>query len=258
MKTSRISNKKRNLYIFLVTFACLAPLTIGFCYKSEAASSVTLSLSIGLPHKGALKNGEVLPSRGEGYNLMQTAKERKARFGVSELIQLVKWSTFKVHHRHKGAKIAVGDLSKRTGGKFEHHASHQNGRDVDFAFYVLNKNGKSVSISEMIPFDANGFSIEPPMTYRFDVARNWTLVRELVESNKAQVQWIFVAGHLEELLLNYAKEVKAPKRIIWRAEQMMKQPSKSSHWDHFHVRIYCPANDKPHCRDFGPKWGWLR
>ncbi|MBN2716397.1 MAG: penicillin-insensitive murein endopeptidase [Deltaproteobacteria bacterium] len=253
-----MSNKKRIFTIFFLIIGILAPVSIVYSSKSDAASSVTLSLSIGLPHDGALKNAEVLPAKGEGYRLMQTARERKARFGVSELISLIKWSTFKVHSKYQGAQMAVGDLSRRTGGEAEHHASHQNGRDVDFAFYVLNSAGQSVGISEMIPFDKNGYAIDPPMAYRFDVRRNWALVEALITSSKAQVQWIFVAEHLETLLLAHAAACGASKQTIWRAEQIMKQPSKSSHWDHFHVRIYCPANDKPECRDFGPKWGWLR
>ena len=258
MKRTALSNKKSIIVAFLVFFGCFVPIFIGFSTNSEAASTLSLSLSIGLPHKGALKNGEVLPASGEGYHLMSTVKERRARFGVSELIQLIKWSTWKVHQKHHGATIAVGDLSKRTGGEFDHHASHQNGRDVDLVFYALNPKGASVSVNEMIPYDKNGYSVTPPMTYRFDTARNWTLVRELVESRKAHVQWIFVAEHLKTLLLEYAEASGASKQTIWRASQMMKQPSNSAHWDHFHVRIYCPANDKPECRDFGPKWGWLK
>ncbi|MBN2527323.1 MAG: penicillin-insensitive murein endopeptidase [Deltaproteobacteria bacterium] len=253
-----MSNKKRIFQLIFITIVGCGLVHSGFNTQVEAASSISPSLSIGLPHEGALKNGEVLPSTGDGYRLMQTARDRRARFGVVELVQLIKQSTFRVYLNHKGAKAAVGDLSKRTGGEFEHHASHQNGRDVDFAFYILNVKGKSISSNEMIPFDKNGFSIEPPMKYRFDVERNWALVQELAESHKVAVQWIFVAGHLENLLLEHAANAGVSAQTIARAEQMMKQPSKNSHFDHFHIRIYCPANDKPHCKDFGPRWAWYR
>jgi murein endopeptidase len=256
MKRTLMSNKKRDLRIFFSVLCCFTLGFIGFCVNLNAASS--LSLSIGLPFDGALKNGEVLPRSGDGYTLMKTATERRARFGVSELIQMIKWSSFLVHRQYGGEKAAVGDLSMRTGGEFEHHASHQNGRDVDIAFYALNRKGNSVRLNNMIPFDKNGFSIDPPMSYQFDTKRNWALISEMIGSSKAQVQWIFVARHIEELLLAYAEDTGVSAKTIRQAEQVLKQPSNSSHFDHFHVRIYCPEGDKPHCKDHGPKWAWYR
>ncbi|MBN2340742.1 MAG: penicillin-insensitive murein endopeptidase [Deltaproteobacteria bacterium] len=251
-----MSNKKHIFLIFFVFFGLAAPISFGTKYSLSAASS--LSISIGLPHNGALKHGEVLPSKGSGYQLLNTAKERKARFGVTELVMLVKHATFKVHQKHKGKPLAIGDLSKRTGGRFDHHASHQNGRDVDFGFYALDNNGHPVALNGLVPFDKNGFSIKPAMKYKFDLKRNWALVRQLIESPYAGVQWIFIADHLEQLLLDYAAETGVSPTLVRKAEQIMKQPSKSAHWDHYHVRIYCPANDKPECKDFGPKWAWTR
>ena len=256
MKWTDMSNKKHRFRIIFSVFGCFLACFIGFCLNLNAASS--MSLSIGLPFDGSLKHGEVLPKQGDGYSLMSTATERRARFGVSELVQLIKQSTFKVHRKYGGTKATVGDLSVRTGGQFEHHASHQNGRDVDIAFYALNRKGTSVSHQEMIPFDKNGYSIDPPMAYQFDVNRNWALVHAMMESGSAEVQWIFVASHLKEMLLAHAEETGVPRATIRRAEQMMKQPSNSSHFDHFHVRIYCPKGDKPHCQDQGPRWAWYR
>lgn len=258
MKWTLMSNKKR-IFIPIIGFGSL--IVVSFIHTSSvlhAASIFSPSLSIGLPNKGALKNGEVLPRTGDGYRLMTTARSRKARFGVSELVMLVKHATFKVSQKYKGADLAVGDLSTRTGGKFDHHASHQNGRDVDLGFYALSANNRSVSISNLIPFDKNGFSIKPAMKYKFDVTRNWALIQNLVESHHATVQWIFVAAHLETLMIEHAKSIGASPQMIFKAEQMMKQPSKSAHWDHFHVRIYCPNDDKPHCKDFGPMWSWAK
>ncbi len=256
MKRTLMSNKKRHLFVFFSVFSCFTLCFIGFCVNLNAASS--LSISIGLPFDGALKNGEVLPRSGDGYTLMKTATGRRARFGVSELIQMIKWSSFLVHRKYGGEKAAVGDLSMRTGGEFEHHASHQNGRDVDIAFYALNRKGTSVRVHQMIPYDKNGFSIDPPMAYQFDAKRNWALINEMIDSSKAQVQWIFVARHIEEILLAHAEASGVSAGTIRRAEHMMKQPSNSSHFDHFHVRIYCPEGDKPHCKDHGPKWAWYR
>jgi len=216
------------------------------------------SVSVGTPFNGSLIRGEVLPARGSGYRMMQTTRERRARFGVSELVRLVQQSAHRVQRRIPGSMLMVGDLSARRGGPIPHHASHQNGRDVDFAFYMVDRGGAPATAETFVPFDGNGYSVEPPMEYRFDTARNWALVEALLESEAAQVQWIFVADHLRTLLLAHAEESGAGRRALGRARQVLRQPSTRGHWDHFHVRIYCPDGSETRCLDIGPRWAWTR
>jgi penicillin-insensitive murein endopeptidase len=216
------------------------------------------SVSVGTPMSGSLVRGEVLPTRGSGFRMMRTTRDRKARFGVSELVRLVEESAHAVRRRIPGSLLMVGDLSPRKGGRVEHHGSHQSGRDVDFAFYMINNAGQPEATEVFVPFDANGHSVEPPMEYRFDTARNWALVRALLESKTADVQWIFVADHLRALLLDHGETSGAPRSVLGRARQVLHQPGRKGHWDHFHVRIYCPAGDLPRCRDVGPRRAWTR
>jgi penicillin-insensitive murein endopeptidase len=216
------------------------------------------SISEGTPMKGRLSRGEVLPKKGSGYVMRKVTRQRRARFGISELVHLVKEATHKVRRRHSGSLLAVGDLSTRKGGPIENHGSHQSGRDVDLGFYVLDRAGKPAQPPDYVPFDVNGYSVDPPLEYRFDTARNWALVEALIRSDKAEVQWIFVADHLKQLMLDYASSHQAPRNAIGKARQILKQPGKKAHWDHFHVRVYCPADDRPACQDVGPRWAWVR
>ena len=80
----------------------------------------------------------------------------------------------------------------------------------------------------------------------------------LIKSRRASVQWIFVADHLKKLLIEYGKTHGAKKSVLRMAEQIIHQPGKKSHWDHFHVRIYCPSNDRHECKDVGPRWAWTK
>jgi penicillin-insensitive murein endopeptidase len=207
---------------------------------------------------GSLVRGEVLPVEGSGYRLLQTARERKARFGVGELVRLVQQAAHQVRRRIPGSLLLVGDLSTRKGGRAERHGSHRSGRDVDFAFYMVDRTGRPAAAEVFVPFDANGNSVEPPLEYRFDAARNWGLVRALLESKTADVQWIFVADHLRALLLAHGEAAGAPRALLGRARQVLRQPGAKGHWDHFHVRICCPAGDLPRCRDAGPRRAWTR
>jgi penicillin-insensitive murein endopeptidase len=206
--------------------------------------------SIGAPMDGVLVGGAVLPKRGAGFAVMQKTLERRARFGTEELVRLVESAAARVRRQHRGAELAVADLSQRRGGPFVHHGSHQSGRDVDLAFYMRDAAGEPVRPLDFVAFDRNGFSVDPPMAYRFDVARNWAVVAALLTSDRAEVQWIFVAEHLKRLLLEGARAAGARPALVARARQVLRQPGAKSHWDHFHVRVRCPSDGGPACRDW--------
>jgi murein endopeptidase len=214
--------------------------------------------SIGAPMDGALSRGAVLPRRGAGFAVMQKTLARRARFGTAELVRLVEDAAAAVRRRERGAPLMVADLSQRRGGPFEHHGSHQSGRDVDFAFFMRDAKGAAAAPADFVAFDRNGYSVDPPMAFRFDAARNWTLVAALLASTKAEIQWIFVADHLKRILLEQARRTGASSTLVARAERALRQPGPKSHWDHFHVRVRCPAGDGEACRDVAASRGRAR
>jgi hypothetical protein len=64
---------------------------------------------------------------------------------------------------------------------------------------------------------------------------------------------------LQRRLLAQAKRVGAPEWLIDRARALLVQPAVGNkHNSHFHVRIYCPAEDRPQCRDRGPFFAWYQ
>jgi penicillin-insensitive murein endopeptidase len=207
---------------------------------------------------GSLEQGQVLPKKGSGYRIRSETLSRRARFGTAELVALVEDATHRVAGKKPGSVVVVGDLSGPRGGDIENHGSHCSGRDADFLFFVRNSKGKTVVNGEFVAMDANGFSTDPPMELKLDLERNWALIEALLTSKRASVQWIFVAEKVRELLLSYAEAQGASPRVLGMARQVMKQPGSKAHVDHFHVRIYCSADDKPRCVDTGPRWAWTR
>lgn len=222
----------------------------GSSAEPPAGPAAMRSTSIGAPMDGSLARGAVLPKRGAGFAVMQKTLQRRARFGTEELVRLVEDAAAAVRRRDRGAQLYVADLSQRRGGPFEHHGSHQSGRDVDLAFFMRDGKGKPVDPVDFVAFDRNGFSVDPPMAYRFDVARNWAIVAALLTSDRGEVQWIFVAEHLKRLLLERAESSSAAPELVARARRALRQPGAKSHWDHFHVRVRCPAEGGGSCRDW--------
>jgi len=214
------------------------------------------SRSVGLPFDGRLRRAVEL--RESSYLRRVTEYEPRGNFyGTWELVQLLERAAYRVERRVPGAKLSVGELSAREGGRIPGHASHQNGRDVDIAFYMLDGRGDPYPPGAFAAFDARGQGLAPNEGLRFDDARNWELVAKLVADGDARVQYIFVAHHLEQRLLREGRRRGAPASVLHRAETVMVQPASGHrHANHFHVRIYCAPADRPTCRDQGPRHPW--
>ena len=218
------------------------------------------SRSLGFPFQGRLRNGVKLrPSRYLRY--VSEYAQNGNHYGTWELIQLLERAAYRVSRRVRDAtaKLSVGELSRQTGGRIPGHASHQNGRDVDIAFYMLDARGRPFEPFAFAAFDRHGHGLPPNQNLVFDDARNWELIAKLVADGDARVQYIFVANHLKQRLLREGRRRNAPAIVLDRASRAMMQPSQGHrHANHFHVRIYCSPGNRPACRDRAPFHPWHR
>ncbi|MBN8612819.1 MAG: penicillin-insensitive murein endopeptidase [Deltaproteobacteria bacterium] len=214
------------------------------------------SASIGFAFRGRLRRAVHLDESA----LIRHAGEYRAGgnfYGTTELVGLLERAAAQVSRRLPGARLSVGELSRQSGGPIPGHRSHQNGRDVDIAFYMLDGAQHPYDPYAFAAFDRLGHGITPNESLTFDDARNWELVARLVADADARVQYIFVADTLKQRLLRTARRRRAPSRVITRAEAVMVQPAHGHpHRNHFHVRIYCPPGDRPACEDREPYHAW--
>ena len=95
---------------------------------------------------------------------------------------------------------------------------------------------------------------------RFDVARNWAMVRALVQDPRVDVQYLFCNSALRKHLLDHARRIREDPDVIERAAELLHQPGDSlPHDDHLHLRIFCAADDRAWgCVDRGPSWWWKK
>jgi penicillin-insensitive murein endopeptidase len=92
---------------------------------------------------------------------------------------------------------------------------------------------------------------------RFDVARQWALVRALVTDADARVQWVFIHKNLRTLVLAWAEAMSEPVELRARAAEVMLQPQPGGLHD-VHVRTACAAKDLASgCEATGPSRSWL-
>lgn len=247
----------------LATFALLALTLVLLPVRAFGGSEINLqpplgmaSRSVGLVQAGRLARG--MRVRETAYLRHVPDYRANGRFyGTWQLVQLVERAARRVAFRAPGAPLGVGELSAPAGGPVAGHRSHQNGRDVDLAFYATDSRGAPVALRRFVEFDAHGHGLGAGRGLRFDDSRNWLLVEKLVSDPVTRAQYIFVANHLRQRLLAHARAVAAPREAIERAATVMFEPRHGHpHANHFHLRVYCAPEDRPTCRDQAPYWAW--
>jgi penicillin-insensitive murein endopeptidase len=215
------------------------------------------SLSVGATGGGRLERAASIPLSGPGWAFLPMVRSRGTHFGTQEMGALLRRVGARVAKAHPGARMGVGNVSLRDGGKSPWHASHQAGRDVDILMFALNSRGHSVNPTRFFPFGADGRSRDG--RFRFDAARNLTVVEALVTDPEVGVQWIFISDELKALLLAEAARRGLPQASIDRLAEVLHQPTDAlPHDDHFHVRTFCSPEDRRYgCLDHGPFWAWV-
>lgn len=216
------------------------------------------SASVGTASRGVVLGAVELSGEGPHHRCYH---RRAMRYGTAELVGLVERAASKVAAAHPDAILYVGDLSAETGGAQPGHASHESGRDVDFAFFVADPSGLGLEGYPVTRFDRFGAGLAQAgdRALRFDSGRNWALVEALLGDEVAEVQWIFASDGVKALLLQWAIGHDRDPGTISRAVDVIRQPGDSApHDDHFHVRIYCPPSAGAGCVDVGPVWPWLK
>ena len=237
----------------------LAALLASGCVGTPSPLSPGLGGSVGLPHQGSLTGGAMLAERGDGF-----VRFRKdgMKWGNPRLVSTIEHAAAAVRARVPGGPdLVVGDLSDRHGGRHERHRSHRTGRDVDLTFFALTPDGRPVPSPGFVKFGADGLG-KPEggnaRWLRFDVRRQWELVKALLEAPESNVQWIFCARWLEALIIEWALARGEDPELVWHAEVVLKQPGDSApHDDHFHVRLACTPEEAVAGCDGGPRWAWM-
>ncbi|MCU0692888.1 MAG: penicillin-insensitive murein endopeptidase [Polyangiaceae bacterium] len=206
------------------------------------------TLSVGAPNAGQLIDGvqlsptnvvRVLPAwSGPGF-----------QWGLPELVNMIHRAAASVAQRFPPATLSVGDLSGHRGGAIREHLSHQSGRDVDVAFFMVDSDDRPILDDDFVSFNLEGKSDVLPGA-RFDDTRNWALVQAVLSDREARVLAIFVSNDLKQRLLAEAVRVGAPLALRRRAGRFMVEPTGSTpHDNHFHIRIACPARQLGICED---------
>jgi penicillin-insensitive murein endopeptidase len=216
------------------------------------------SFSIGTASRGYLVNGVAMKPRHPCLKIRVSAKNKRAHFGTRALVEGLEQAACAVQRKWPGSELYAGDLSAEAGGDLRGHASHNSGRDADIAFYMRDAAGRMADSTRMLPIRPDGRAKWGGEVV-FDLARNWALVEALLKNPRIQVQYLFVANHLRDLLLAHAAQEGVSKDVLSHAKAVLRQPGDSSpHVEHFHLRIYCGLKERLEgCLDYGTIHPWV-
>jgi len=189
--------------------------------------------------------------------ILPRQKERGLRYGTDELVATLE-HTAQVFFEATATPLWIGNVSRPAGGDISWSVSHNSGRDADLAFAYVDGAGNPADPPDLVPLDARGLA--PRLGLRFDAPRTWRIVRALLESPHADVQYLFISTPLRGLLLAHARQQGAPTDLVKRAEEALRQPAGSSaHDDHLHLRLYCSERDVlAGCINTGVEHAWYR
>lgn len=216
------------------------------------------SRSLGSSTRGQLVHGAYLAPVGDHWRILTRQRARHLNYGSDALIALIQDAAETVAAAHPESVLLVGNIGAPHGGAIRYSVSHHNGKDADLAFYATDPDGVPVDAPDLLIFNDNGQSRAYQGYYRFDVARNWSLVEALINSRAAEIQYLFISNGLRKLLLDHAREIGAADALIAQAETLLRQPGvKAPHDDHLHIRIFCSMEDlMVGCEDFGAMHAW--
>ena len=158
------------------------------CARAPSPLAPHWAGSIGLPHRGVLTKASELRAEGAGYRLLSPSNER--HFGTPRFVAAVERAAAEVNRQRPGSTLTIGDLSAKHGGKIPSHASHRSGRDADLLLYMTTLEGAPVTSSGFVHVGTDGLAFDEAEKrfLRFDVEREWLLVKALVEDPEARVQ----------------------------------------------------------------------
>lgn len=186
------------------------------------------------PEPGASKPKKSGGGRGKVATVLPASehvhiKRPRAAYGTPKTIDLVQRAVSQYRRAHAGApKVVIGDISRKGGGRFYPHASHQTGRDIDLGYVVR----------------GSGHTRVGKLSYaNVDVARTWALIEAFIDTK--QVVYVFVDYRIQEQLYEHARAHGVSQRELDGLFQYPHGRGRAHgiirHWPnhrhHFHVRF---------------------
>jgi penicillin-insensitive murein endopeptidase len=228
------------------------------CARMPSPLEPAYSGSIGLPYRGCLTGAVEMEGHGPGYRFLRS---NDRHFAAARFAGALERAAARVAAERRGSALVMGDLSTKYGGHLLPHLSHRTGHDADLILYAMTPEGVPVESPGFVHYGPDGLAWDETSGryLRFDVEREWLLVKALLLDPEARVEWMFANKIIEALLLEWAGARFESPDLLRRLEVVMLEPQPGGpHDDHIHVRTACsPEEEATGCETGGPVRPWL-
>jgi penicillin-insensitive murein DD-endopeptidase len=224
--------------------------------NAAPAPTESASRSVGVPDRGRLLDGVQLAT---SPYLVYREPRRHAQYGTAELVGMIERAAARVAVIPGGTppRLFVGDLSGSRGGRIPPHRSHRSGRDADIGFFYVDEQSRPIEPPQFVSLRRDGCGQLQSVRYCFDPARSWDLIVAMLTDPQARVQYVLIAPDIRRRLIEEGERRGVAAELLARVSTATEPHSGShSHRSHFHVRIYCPVDDRPQCVDEPPYHAW--
>lgn len=189
--------------------------------------------SVGRPDRGRIKKAVELPERPELYTKRQAGGLWGSSHTIEQLMTAI--AVFR-HDTGFEGELVIGALSRRGGGRFPPHRSHQSGRDVDIR----------------LPLLPGAVSTHDPHPDEIDWYAAWGFVQALHDLGTVKV--IFLDIKLQRRLYEAARVLGVSHDTLREMVQWTPKSGREpivrhsrGHTGHFHIRFVC-GPDEPRCK----------
>lgn len=197
------------------------------------------ALSVGAPNDGKLKNGVQMPE-----SPLYTRRAPNIMWGSTHTIETLLEAIARFRQDLAfDHELVLADISRRGGGKFRPHKSHQAGRDIDIWMPTLKGVYKEKYLGR-----TNRTKIRRPAVNEIDWYATWGLVRALLDTE--EIVKIFLEYSMQEKLYRAAKEMGATEEELAKIQWPRGAGSggaiiahSAGHITHIHVRFRCAEAD---------------
>ncbi len=200
------------------------------------------AISVGAPNQGKLKNGVQMPE-----SPLYVRRYKNIMWGSSHTIETLLSAIARFRQDLTfDHELVLADISRRNGGRFKPHKSHQAGRDIDIWMPTLKGVYKKKYLGDRE-------RDRKPRPNEVDWYATWGLVRALMETG--EVIKIFLDYFLQGKLYTAAQEMGATQDELAKI-QFPRGPGaggsivahSAGHIGHIHVRFRCARTDQD-CRN---------
>jgi hypothetical protein len=191
--------------------------------------------SVGRPHRGRLQGGVLLPES----DLYTRKIPSSGLYGSSHTIEQLQraFASFRHDSGFEG-QVIIGSMSRKRGGRFSPHVSHQSGRDIDIRLPMWTS----------VPS-----SVVSPHPDEIDWYATWALIEAFIQTGEVAAIFLDVSRHryLYEAARAMGETPESMEPVLkwpnWTGETAPIVHHADGHDVHIHVRIKCgPA--EPRCK----------